>query len=148
MNSSVSLLDEYEGHLAHGVSREELLECADNIAPLPQAAVKVLNLLDNPDSGPSELAEAASTDPGLASTLLRVANSAAYVQAERVSSVELAVTTVGYSKLRSIVLGSSLRSMGKREALDQLVWENSLATAMIGRRLAATLMPGRRMIFS
>jgi hypothetical protein len=45
MDSTFTVLGEYEGHLANGIAREELLECAENIAALPQTAMRVLDLL-------------------------------------------------------------------------------------------------------
>jgi HD-like signal output (HDOD) protein len=138
MNSAL-LLEEYEGRLAKGVNREELIACAEKIPPLPHAVLKVLKLLDDPDSDAGQLADAVSSDAGLASALLKLANSAAFAQAGRVVSVEQAVTLVGFAKLRSLVLATTLRGMAKCELADQLVWENALATAMIGRRLAETV---------
>jgi HD-like signal output (HDOD) protein len=53
------------------------------------------------------VAEAVSADPEIASTVLRLANSAAFAQAERVSSVAKAITAIGCAKLRGIVLASA-----------------------------------------
>lgn len=136
MTTPHDLLGEYEGHLSQGIDREELIACADKIPPLPHAVLKVLKLLDDPDSDASQVAEAVSSDAGLTASLLKLANSAAFAQAGRVVSVEQAVTTVGFSKLRSLMLATTLRGMARRGPVDQLIWENSLATALIGRRLA------------
>lgn len=144
MSAAQDLLSEYEGRCAKGIDREEVLACADRIPPLPQNAIKLLKLLDDPDTNTSQLAKVVALDAGIASTVLRIANSAAFAQAGRVVSVEQAVTLVGFSKMRSLVLSTSMRGMGKREPLDQLVWENSLATAIIGRRLAESV--ARRLV--
>lgn len=139
MPTAPDLLSEYEGRCGKGVSREEIIACAERIPPLPQNAIKLLKLLDDPDSNSSQLAKVVSLDTGIASAVLRIANSAAFAQAGRVVAVEQAVTLVRYAKMRSLVLATSMRGMAKREPVDTLVWENSLATAMIGRRLAETV---------
>ena len=41
MKSPLSLLDEYEGHLAKGVHREELIACAEEIPLLPHAMLSM-----------------------------------------------------------------------------------------------------------
>lgn len=135
----MSLLEEYEGHLAQAVNREELIACAEKIPHLPHVVAKVLKLIENPDSDAGRLANALLSDPGLTSALLKLANSAFFAQSGRIISAEQAVITVGFANLRSLVLVATLRGMTKRDAADQIVWENSLATAMIGRRLAETV---------
>lgn len=135
MTSSYDLVAQYDGRLAKGVDREEIVQCAEQIPPLPQAAIKVLKLLDHPDADAASVAEVVSSDTGLTSAVLKLANSAAFAQSGRVAFVEQAVTLIGFAKLRSTVIATSLRGMVKREAVDRLVWENSLATAIIARRL-------------
>ncbi|MBC8003620.1 MAG: HDOD domain-containing protein [Opitutaceae bacterium] len=141
MKSSLSRVAEYEGAFAQGVNREHVLACADRIPPMPHAVLRVLKLLDDPDSDASHLAEAVSSDPVLASALLRLANTTAFAQAGVVASAEQAVTAVGFAKLRSLVLATTLRGMVTFAPADQLVWANALATAMIAQRLAREVAP-------
>lgn len=136
MKATVLLNEAGDGVLAQAAHREDIVRCADQIPVLPLAVLKVLELLDDPGSDAGELAEAVSLDTRLTTALLKLAHSGAYPATEGVLSVTQAVTTVGLSQLRVLVLTTSLIGLAKREAVDKLVWENSLATAIIARRLA------------
>jgi len=136
MNMTANLLDQYDGMLAKVADREEILRCADQIPPLPEAVLRVLELLDDPNADAGELAAAVGRDTRLTTALLKLANSPVYPQAQGVLSVQDAVTSVGAIQLRALALATSLMGQAKHETMDKLVWENSLATAMIARRLA------------
>jgi len=136
MNNPANLLDQYDEVLAKVASREEILRCADQIPPLPQTTLKVLELLDDLDTYAGELADVVSSDTHLTTTLLKLAHSPAYPPTEGVLTVMQAITMVGANQLRALVLTTSLIGLSKRDAVDKQVWENSLATAIIARRLA------------
>ena len=136
MNADVFLHEEYSGVLAKTANREEILRCADQIPPLPSAMLKVLELLDDPNTDTCQLADAVCADTSLTITLLKLAHSPAYPQTQGILSIAEAITIIGSNQLRALVLTSSLIGFAKREAVDELVWENSVATAVLARRLA------------
>jgi len=144
MNHPANLLDQYDEVLAKVASREDILLCADQIPPLPQTALKVLELLNDLDTHAGELADVVSMDTRLTTALLKLAHSPAYPHTQGVLTVMDAVAIVGANHLRSLTLTTSLVGLAKREAIDKFVWDNSMATAIIARRLAeenVTLQP-------
>lgn len=120
---------------------EKIVKYADKVPPLPQAVIKVLDLIEDSTADARRLADAMSVDPAMTAALLKLANSALFAQAGKVASVIQAVALVGFSKLRSLVLAKSLRGVLRRNAVDKLVWEHSIATAMISRKLAEAVEP-------
>jgi HD-like signal output (HDOD) protein len=115
---------------------EEILRFADQIPPLPSSTLKVLEMLDDPASDAIELADAVSVDTKLTMALLKLAYSPAYPKPNGIRSVAEAITVVGLNQLQALTLTTSLIGLAKCETVDHLVWENSVATAIIARRLA------------
>ena len=141
MTTENASLLEYERRFTASVSYEEIVAYADKVSSLPHAVIQLLELLDDADADARRLVDAVSADPMLLAALLKLANSTLFAQAGKVTSAMQAVTTIGYSKLRSLVLATSLRGVLRRDAVDKLVWEHSIATAMIARKLASTVAP-------
>lgn len=131
--------EEYAGVFARVASREAILKCAEQIAPLPQATLKVLELLDDPESDAGRVADAVSTDAGLAAAILKLAHSPAYAQTGRILTVMDAITLIGANQLRALALAKMMVGLLKREAVDQMVWDHALATGLIARQLAETI---------
>jgi HD-like signal output (HDOD) protein len=128
--------EEYAGRFAKVASREAILQCAEQIAPLPQATLKVLELLDDPESDAGRLADAISTDARLTAAILKLAHSPAYARTGGVLTVQDAITLIGANQLRALVLSKLLVGLLKREAIDQMVLDHALATGLIARHLA------------
>ncbi len=125
---------------AKSTCHEEILRCADQIPPLPSSVLKVLEILDDPASDAMELADAVSVDTNLTMALLKLACSPAYPKPNGIRSVAEAITLVGLIQLRALTLTTSLIGLAKCETVDHLVWENSVATAIIARRLAEEIV--------
>lgn len=125
-----TLILEYEGQFSHGRSVDDIVSWVESIPPMPEVANKALQMVDDPDSTPNEIAAVLARDPGLVSSIMRWANSAALGRAASVNSVEEAVLVVGLGSLKSILLGLTLKRWNKNfgEA-ENLIWQKSLGTA-------------------
>ena len=71
---------------------------------LPQSAVRVLELLKDPDCEPAVLAVPLESDPGLVSQVLRFVNSSYFGFAREISSVRTAISLVGVQTIENFVL--------------------------------------------
>jgi len=132
-----TILQEYNGVFGHGRTIEHIVGMVDVVPPLPDIAHRALNLLNDPDSTPGELAAVLRRDPALASATLRAANSAALGRAETVSDLTEAIMIVGLSALRSKVLAVTLRHWNRNFGeLERMVWEKSLGTAVAAEVIA------------
>lgn len=78
---------------------------------LPDVAIKVRRLLDNPRTTVQQVASAISADVVLTTRLLRVVNSALYRAQEPIDSVRLAVTRLGNANVRSIVTSLAMEQI-------------------------------------
>lgn len=108
---------------------------------LPQVTSQVLRLVDNPNASPRQIGALIERDAGLASKLLKSANSAYYGAPGKIKTVTQAISVMGLSAVRSIVMGQAYQQMssvrGASKRFDRLVfWQHSLATASAARVLA------------
>lgn len=117
-------------------------ECLDvELPPMPQAANRVLELLNHADTTAEDLQKVIETDPGLTTAVLRLVNSALFNLRTHISTVSHAITLLGFLRLRSLTLATvvaGLKSIVPGSAADvrDLVWEHSVNTAIGARWLA------------
>lgn len=134
------LLDEYQGYYTDSVDREELLKVAESLPAMPSVASRALQMISDPKVAAQELAAILSKDAGLATRLLRMANSAFFSQRQEITSLEQAISVIGVSSLRSLVMASVMRGLKEKFGpYEQLVWQNSIATVITARIAAKQL---------
>jgi HD-like signal output (HDOD) protein len=124
-----------------GASLLELLSRgAVVIPPAPTAALRVRALVATDDVNVRAVADALAVDPGLATGVLRVANSAYFQRSGEVSSLLQAVTRLGFKEIAqlSLTLGVGRAFMGGGPFAHEraLLWRKSLVTALLGKTLA------------
>ncbi len=110
---------------------------------LPAIAEEVVEMVENPRTSASQLGKIISTDQGLTSKVLKIANSAFYGFPKKISTVDFAIIVLGFDALREIVISISLVSaLQKKEdpTFDtQQFWDHAIYSGVISRRLARDL---------
>lgn len=81
-----------------------LVSRVDALPSLPVIASRLLEVVDDPRSSASDMAALISTDPALATRLLKLANSAYYGFPRRIGTVNLAVVVLGLEAVRDLCL--------------------------------------------
>ncbi len=118
-----------------------------SLPSLSPLAVKLVELASDDRSSASSLAAIIEKDPGLATRLLRLVNSAAYRRShDEITSVTRAVVLVGLREVRIMALSLSLRDTLplRKGGLDyQLFWRSSLHRAVLSREVARRLALGQ-----
>jgi HD-like signal output (HDOD) protein len=111
-----------------------------SIPPAPTAALKVRSLVASDDVNIRAVADALAIDPGLATGVLRVANSAHFNRGGEVSSLVQAVTRLGFKEVAqlSLTLGVGRAFMGGGPFAQHRahLWRKSLVTAILAKTLA------------
>ena len=120
--------------------REKIYSKIDEIPTLPVVIPKLLSLIESDKSNAVDIADAISRDPALTSKILKVANSAYYGFSQRISSLEKAVSLLGFNMVQSLALSIGiLRSLpaGKisNHFSQQGLWIHSLSVATVMREL-------------
>ena len=125
----------------------ELLVDAREVPTPPAAAMRILEIRADPDSGVRELAEVVESDPALATKILATANSAFYRRGHEVTSVERAISLMGRNSVMTITLAFSVASSIPADGTVGGVsmaryWNHSIVSAAAARALSAEVAPG------
>ncbi len=110
---------------------------------LPQSAIKLLELAQNPDNGPPEFAKPIEADPGLTGQVLRFVNSSYFGFVREISSVKLAINLVGIRTIKNFALWSAVFSLMPNPKCGPFdlksLWQDSLRRALFARRFGKLL---------
>jgi HD-like signal output (HDOD) protein len=110
---------------------------------LPQSAIRLLELSQDPSNGPVEFAVPIESDPGLAGQVLRFVNSSYFGFSKEISSVKLAITLVGIRTIKNFALWSAIFSLMPNPRCGPFdlksLWQDSLRRALFARAVATML---------
>jgi len=124
-----------------------IVEDVDSLPSLPSIVMKLIEVVNAPDSSAEDAAELIEKDPALTSKMIRLANSAFYGIPRSISSVTSAVVVLGFNTIRSLVLSASVAKMfeGKHTIDIDRFWKHSVVTAMASKIIVRHLMGVRMM---
>jgi len=109
------------------------------LAALPQSAIRLLELSQDPANGPAEFAVPIESDPGLTGQVLRFVNSSYFGFSREISSVKLAITLVGIRTIKNFALWSAVFSLVPNPRCGPFdlksLWQDSLRRGLFSRSL-------------
>lgn len=113
---------------------------------IPDVASKVLSIAeDKIDISFKELENIIKVDPSLTAKILKIANSALYARQREISSLQMAITLLGFKNIKSLVLlvtASGSFQQHRSTEFYQIFWKHAIITAFLGRHLS--LRSGRK----
>ncbi|MCI0539744.1 MAG: HDOD domain-containing protein [Verrucomicrobiales bacterium] len=117
------------------IDLDRLIEQANELAPLPASAVRLAQLVGEPDCHIKDVAELIAFDQALTVKLLRAANSAFSASATPVGTVQEAVTRMGTAHVLALAIASGARPLLQARVpaygLDEgALWRHSVAAAV------------------
>ena len=121
---------------------KDLLHSAQ-LPALPQSAIRLLELSQNPDNGPGEFAVPIESDPGLTGQVLKFVNSSYFGFSREISSVKLAITLVGIRTIKNFALWSAVFSLMPNPKCGPFdlksLWQDSLRRGLFARAFGKLL---------
>lgn len=87
---------------------QKRIEEIGDLPTLPDVALKVTNLVNDPDSNVSDVVAVIRNDSSLTSKILKVANSAFYGMRRRIESLNMALVILGMREINSLVTAISV----------------------------------------
>jgi HD-like signal output (HDOD) protein len=93
-------------------SLKQAIERVGTLPAAPRQYLALTALLRDPDSTAARIAEVVAQDPTVAARVLRLSNSAYYSGGREISDLRSAVTRLGHTALRQLVLASEVFSAG------------------------------------
>ena len=123
------------------IDRDKILEIVETIPMMPAAAVKVGKMLEDPNISFAELSKTIEFDPGLTSSVLRMANSVFFGAQREIHSIQAGVVRLGTKTIFRLVMLSAVSPLSKRPVkgydLDAgQLWEHSVAVALAADKIA------------
>jgi HD-like signal output (HDOD) protein len=130
---------------------ERLAEGRLDVLAMPQAATRVLTMIDSDNATIAGIAREVGTDQGITTHILSLANSAFYRGTATITSIEQAVIRLGLRELKGAVLMISLRNVFRNKThakLSKALWQHSLATAILARRIGEIAQVAKDEVFT
>lgn len=122
------------------MSPQTLVQEVTHLFSLPDVAIRLNELIDQPDTTTKDLEQVVHLDAGLTTTLLKLANSAWYGLPTKVDTVGRAITLIGHRELRDLVMSTSFITtfQGISEEFVNMLdfWDNSVTCGVLSRNLA------------
>ncbi len=120
---------------------DELFKSVKTLPTLPPVVQKVLASINDPKVGAKQLAEIITSDQAITTRVLKLVNSSFFGLRGKVSNIHHAVTLLGFSTIRQILLGVSIcKNFKGLNVLDKFsgesFWMHSIATAILARNLS------------
>lgn len=130
----------------HRVIIEEILEAIEKdklvLPTLPEVAIKIQDLIDDPNVSAEQIVVLLTGDPLISAQLIKSANSVLFIGKQPVENVRSAITRLGYRQLRNLVMFITMNKMfyAKNNIINnkmKLVWKNSRQLAAVSYVLAS-----------
>ena len=117
---------------------KEVLASAQ-LPALPQSAIRLIELSQDPNNGPNEFAKPIEADPGLMGQVLKFVNSSYFGFSREIASVKQAITLVGVRTIKNFALWSAVFSLIPNPKFGPFdlknLWQDSLRRAVFARLL-------------
>ena len=120
---------------------QDLFEIIERMPPLPDAAVQILSIVNDPEYSLDGLVSVVRTDPTLTARILRTCNSSLFSLNRKVSSVSEAVSFLGTRNLVKIVVATCTSAYYRRSGSGiymspMEIWRHSIACGITCQILA------------
>lgn len=116
----------------------DILNSFKEFPAMPNVIMRALNVMKDPDSSMKELAKIISYDQSLSTKVLTLVNSAYYGLPQQITSISRAISLIGMSKAKNIIMAVAMRPMLTNQG-DKQLWEHSITTAVGCEHLAKHL---------
>lgn len=114
---------------------------ADSSVPtVPQVAMRVIELVEDPKSTIHDFAEVIRTDQALTGRMLRMVNSAAFGQRNPVTTIDRAIILLGLERTKALSLGFHLSRGLSSDSSARRLWTQSIFRAWLAFHLVERIM--------
>ena len=126
--------------MSNMLSYDDVVRTLDDLPSLPAVVMELLNSIDQDDVDISVLAKKVSYDQALTAKTLRLANSSLYGLQVKVTTIQQAITYLGFQTTRNLITAAAVTGCfaeGHCPGFDhKAFWRHSIATAACAKVLA------------
>jgi len=98
-------------HILFNILADQIRSQSLSLPSLPEVALRVRDVADDPRSNLNQIADVVARDPALSLRLVRLANTAHYARATRVVTVNAAAHRIGMRAIRNIAIAMALEHL-------------------------------------
>lgn len=119
------------------LTETEVTERSINLPAFPRVVNDILETLDDDNATLGALVHFVECDPVITARVLSLANSAALAgrHQAQLRDVNMAVSLIGLSRVKEIVLAVSLAEFARQSRMSAYFWEHSVAVAVTAQEL-------------
>lgn len=125
---------------------EKLVAHIDDVSSLPQVAMRVMEVANDPQSNAAALKAVMENDVALSARVLRCVNSAAYALRVRVTNLQQAITYLGMKQIRNIAMTANVSDLFRENETIGSYCRSALWRHLVAVGLCARLIAMRRSI--
>ncbi|MBI5863851.1 MAG: HDOD domain-containing protein [Planctomycetes bacterium] len=112
-----------------------------DISTLPQVALRVMEVAQNPEAGAADLKAVVEGDPALSARVVRMVNSAAYGLRNAVTNLHQAISYLGFSQIRNLAMTASVSEIFRNDAAINTysrrgLWKHLVSVGVCARLVA------------
>lgn len=111
-----------------------------NIPSLPEIITKSIEIMQDKNTSASDLSKIISNDIGLTARVLKLVNSAYYGFPKQISTIQQAITILGFTTIKGVILSASIFKMfsqkGNQTFNYKNFWRHSLLVASGSRMIS------------
>jgi putative nucleotidyltransferase with HDIG domain len=131
------LASELEAILTKRIQSDQLV-----LPTMPAVALKVSEILKDPDAGMKEVAAALEKDPVLSARALRMATSAAFASGGKKATLQEALARLGTKTIKSLLVEAAAQKLfvSRNPQINEqlrVLWEHSVAVGTMARDVLA-----------
>ena len=125
---------------------EDLVDGIVTLPTIPTILAALNDKIADPDSSAGEIAEIIGQDPPTATKVLRLANSAYYGLRNKVSTINHAVTMLGFNIIRNLVLTATIFDLSNKKGIAGMFnveqfWRHSMGVGVAAKIVAGEAFP-------
>jgi HD-like signal output (HDOD) protein len=129
------------------LTAEELVANIKDLVTLPEVALRIAGMVDDPTSSATDIGRAISLDAALTARLLRIANSPAFGQHGKIATISRAITVLGVRQVRDLTVGltaiRTFNGIGNELVTMESFWRHSVLCAVAAGQIAGRRERGR-----
>jgi putative nucleotidyltransferase with HDIG domain len=120
---------------------EGLVANIKDLVTLPEVALRIASMVDDPRSSANDIGREISLDAALTARLLRIVNSPAFGHSGKIATVGRAITVLGLTQVRDLTVGLTVihtfDGIGNELVTMESFWRHSVLCAVAAGEIAA-----------
>lgn len=122
---------------SHITIADEIMKEIDDIPAFPENIEEIQRLCSDSEATIKDIALSISRDPGVTSSILKLANSAGYITVKKVDTIEDAVKIIGIKGINTLLLATGVFNIiDSRYSKFETIWKQSHKRAFYAQKIA------------